>query len=174
MLTRRRFLATGAAGATLLLAARVWHGPWLEEAHPEGVFKASPGASLSPVALSISCAVAPVLLGVSLKSAEEQRAFAKAFEATVNTLPLATQREVADLFKLLSFGPARAAMTGLRTPWSKATPPAIEEALKRLRHSRITLMQSAYHALRELCAAAWYADSAHWGTMNYQPPVIRA
>jgi hypothetical protein len=46
----------------------------------------------------------------------------------------------------------------------------IEAALRRMRHDDAALRQQAYHALRDLSNAAFYAEPAHWSLLGYPGP----
>jgi hypothetical protein len=62
-------------------------------------------------------------------------------------------------------------MMGLRPAWDEATVPEVQLALQGLRTSALSLRQQAYHALRDLTNAAWFADPSSWAAMGYDGPV---
>ncbi len=92
-------------------------------------------------------------------------------DATLRALPPATQREVSDLLALLALPPGRLALAGLGCDWPRADVVQIQAALQAMRNSRIGLRRQAYHALRDLTHAAYFADSATWVQLGYPGPV---
>jgi hypothetical protein len=92
-------------------------------------------------------------------------------DATLRAMPAATQREVGDLLTLLALPPGRLALAGLATDWRLAEVAQIQAALQTMRTSRLNLRRQAYHALRDLTHAAYFASSATWEQMGYHGPV---
>jgi hypothetical protein len=91
-------------------------------------------------------------------------------ETTLSALPQWTQLELADLLAVLALAPGRIALSGLVSDWSSASVTEIQAALQTMRTSRIGLRQQAYHALRDLTHAAYFADSATWAKLGYPGP----
>ena len=91
-------------------------------------------------------------------------------DATLRALPPSAQLEVADLLALLALAPGRLALTGLSADWGSASVTQIQAALQAMRGSRVALRQQAYHALRDLTHAAYFADSATWPRLGYPGP----
>ena len=73
-------------------------------------------------------------------------------------LPLATQKEIQDLFGLLALGPARRFLAGVPDGWASASAEQVGAFLQGWRHHRFATLQVAYHALHDLVLGAWYAD----------------
>ena len=92
-------------------------------------------------------------------------------DATLRAMPSATQREVGDLLALLALPPGRLALAGLAADWRLADVAQIQAALQAMRTSRLDLRQQAYHALRDLTHAAYFADSATWAQLGYPGPI---
>lgn len=92
-------------------------------------------------------------------------------DGTLRAMAPATQREVADLLALLALPPGRIALAGLTTDWAYASVAQVQAALQSMRTSRLTLRRQAYHALRDLTHAAYFADSATWTQLGYPGPV---
>lgn len=90
--------------------------------------------------------------------------------ATLRALPPASQREVAELLAVLATRPGRFALAGLTTDWRRADVAQVADALQAMRTSRLALRQRAYHALRDLTHAAYFADSATWVQLGYPGP----
>jgi hypothetical protein len=91
-------------------------------------------------------------------------------EVTLAALPPAMQIEVNDLLVLLDSAPGRLVMTGLMTDWHLAGVAQVQSALQSMRTSRIDLRQQAYHALRDLTHAAYFASTATWTQLGYPGP----
>lgn len=89
---------------------------------------------------------------------------------TLAGLPPALQAEVAQLGAVLCSPPGRLALAGLSTDWSQASVPQVQGALQRMRLSSLTLKQQAYHALRDLSNAAWFASASNWPAIGYPGP----
>jgi len=123
-------------------------------------------------------AIVPVLLAGSLP--EEKNALRQAVESTVADVELAisglhpmSQQELAELFALLSFGPARWLLTGIGVGWTEATPDSVARFLARWRHSFWALPQAGYQALHQLVIAAWFSQPRAWAAIGYDgPPVL--
>lgn len=157
MTTRREFLKTGVAGALLLNVA--------------GCSRA-PGDDGRVVVLA---ALIPVFLEGALPAGGETRSelitrTIVGVEKAIAGLSLATQKEVGELFDLLSFAPTRMIVAGIWSPWPEATPQAIGEFLESWRHSRFDLLKSGYAALHDLIFGAWYARPDTWAAINYPGP----
>ena len=91
-------------------------------------------------------------------------------DATLRALPAFTQRDVGDLLSLLAQPPGRLALAGLASDWSAADVLQIQAALQSMRSSRLDLRRQAYHALRDLTHAAYFADSSTWVQLGYPGP----
>jgi len=157
MTTRREFLKTGVAGALLLNVA--------------GCSRA-PGDGGRAVVLA---ALIPVFLEGALPAGDETRSELIArtiagVEKAIAGLSLSTQKEVGELFDLLSFAPTRMIVAGIWSPWPEATPQAIGEFLESWRHSRFDLLKSGYAALHDLIFGAWYARPDTWAAIHYPGP----
>jgi uncharacterized protein YjiS (DUF1127 family) len=91
-------------------------------------------------------------------------------EVTLRALPQWTQRELADLLAVLALPPGRLALSGLTPDWASASVAEIQAALQTMRTSRMGLRQKAYHALRDLTHAAYFADRSTWPLLGYPGP----
>lgn len=91
-------------------------------------------------------------------------------DATLRALPLSTQGEVAELLTLLAAAPGRLALTGLSADWARANVAQIQAALEAMRTSQIGIRQQAYHALRDLTHAAYFAGPDTWAQLGYPGP----
>jgi hypothetical protein len=164
---RRTLLKLGvASGATLALvgggAALFYEAAWRE-------------GRLTETGRRVLGAVACAVLDGSLPAdAGAQQAAIAAhldrMDATLRAMPPATQREVGDLLALMALPPGRRALAGLATDWAQADVAQIQAGLQAMRSSRLALRQQAYHALRDLTHAAYFADSATWSQLGYPGP----
>jgi hypothetical protein len=89
---------------------------------------------------------------------------------TISGLPAAARAELAQLLSVLAFGPGRLLFAGLASPWPSATTEQILESLQSMRTSSLQLRMQAYHALRDLTYAAYFADPSTWPAIGYPGP----
>ncbi len=94
-------------------------------------------------------------------------------EATIAAMPPAVQAEVDELTTLAASAPGRLALTGLATPWERASDAELIAMMRALRDSSLALRQQVFQALRELTLAAWLSEPANWPAVGYpgQMPV---
>lgn len=167
--SRRSFIKIGLVGAVALAAGggiyRLVQGP-----APLGRFV------LDGEAKAALGAIVPVMLGpvLPLEPAARTTAIAAAIgrvHHAILGLPLATQKEVQDLFGLLALGPARRFVAGVPDAWANARPEQVAAFLQSWRLHRFAMLQTAYHALHDLIIGAWYADPSSWGAIGYPGPI---
>ena len=166
--TRRTFLKAGALAAIALAAGggiyRVTHPP-------------KPAAFvLDGEARDALHAIVPAVLAGALPAdgAARDRALAGAIarvHQAILGLPLATQKEVQDLFGLLALAPARRLLTGVTGGWAHAEPAQVAAFLQDWRVHRLGLLRSAYAALHDLVLGGWYADPSTWAAIGYPGPI---
>lgn len=130
---------------------------------------------MTPAARGVFRAVARGVLDGSLPAAQAARdaaldAHLKRLDDTLVAFPVPTQAELSQLLALLASAPGRLALAGLRTDWPEASPQDVQHALQDMRTSGLALRQQAYHALRDLTNAAYYADPGIWSLMGYPGP----
>jgi len=163
---RRSFLKLGAGTAALLAVAgagvAMWQPGWQQ-------------GRLGPAARQVLTAVADAVLDGALPATPAERAQAlqalvTRFETTVSGLPAVVRGEISDLFAVLGTAPGRRVIAGLSTPWAQAPIGEVAMALQDMRRSSLAVRQQAYHALRDLVNAAWYADASTWAQMGYPGP----
>jgi hypothetical protein len=169
MTRRRSFLKIGAASAIAL----AFGGAVYRQRNPP-----SPARPfmLDGAAHGVLAAVVPAMLASALPDDPTARADAvTAATARVRdailALPLATQKEIEDLFGLLSLGPARRWLAGLSSDWDGATPQQVHDFLQSWRTHRLATLQIAYLALHDLILGAWYADPSTWVAIGYPGPL---
>ena len=177
MLTRRRLIQTGIAGAILLAVADVGYQFVSDErSAPSDTFDFKVLGAESRVIVG---AIVPVMLAGALPSSGEQRVLAirdvvRGFDTAVAGLSPSTQGEVQQLLTLLAFPPTRLAVAGVWHPWHATNTREIDAFLTRWRYSNFTLLRSAYDALHQLINAAWYGNAESWPAINYPgPPTVQ-
>lgn len=169
MISRRAFLKTGAAGAlALALGGAVYRR--LNPPAPARPFM------LDGAARGVLAAVVPAMLASALPADPAARAAAVAATTArvrdaVLALPLATQKEVQDLFGLLALAPARRWLAGVSNGWDGAAPQEVHDFLHNWRTHRLATPRIAYLALHDLILGAWYADPSTWGAIGYPGPL---
>ncbi len=165
---RRTLLGLGIAGAAALAlaggGAALWHAPALRD------------GTLLPAGRTVLQAVARAVLDGSLPGQEGASrsaldAHLQRMQATLAALPPATQREMDDLLSLLAIAPGRLALGGLGKPWAEASVAELQEALRSMLESSFALRRQAYHALRDLTHAAYFADRSTWPLLGYPGPL---
>lgn len=99
------------------------------------------------------------------------QAWSERFVQLVGGLPEATQAELSDLLTLLNMGVGRLLLCGHTEDWRTLPRPALRERLAGMRTSAWVLRQQAYHALRDLTHAAFYAHPDTWPAIGYGGPL---
>lgn len=161
MLNRRQLIQTGLAGS-LFLGFSGW-------------INAAGGRSLSTAERAMLASVAAAFLDGALPKEGELRQ--KLLERTVDGiakavagLSVATQKEIGELFGLLTIAPARLLVAGVVNSWSNANLAEVTAFLESWRGSRFGLLQSGYAALHDLTFGAWYARPDSWDAIGYPGP----
>jgi len=90
--------------------------------------------------------------------------------AAINGLPLRVQKEISDLFGLLSMAPTRRLLAGVPA-WPEATPAEVAAFLQSWRTHRTEMLQTAYHGLHDLVLGGWYVDPSSWAAIGYPGPM---
>ena len=135
-------------------------------AHPAGRFV------LDDPAAAILRAIIPVMLNGAIEPgpAAALQASQRVLGA-IGGLPLATQKEIQDLFALLSFGATRRLLAGVPAAWPEASPAEVGNFLNSWRTHRIGMLQSAYAALHDLIIGSWYTNENTWSAIGYPGPI---
>jgi hypothetical protein len=164
-LPRRTFLKAGLIGTLALAAAG---GIYRATQPPEALSR----FILDDAAKSVLGAVIPVVLkdAIDPASSNVEVAIIRVRDA-ITGLPLATQREIQDLFGLLTLGLSRRFLAGLPDAWPQAKEEDVTAFLQSWRLSRFALLQSAYHALHDLIIGSWYTNEATWAAIGYPGPI---
>ena len=80
------------------------------------------------------------------------------------------QAEVDELIAIVSSAAGRLALIGLSTDWQQARPEQVATALQGMRSSTLAVRQQAFHALRDMTNASWFADPSTWPSIGYPGP----
>jgi hypothetical protein len=167
-MNRRSWLGLGLAGSTLLAGGGV--AAWLADAGP--VWR---DGRLLGNGRGVLRAVARGVLDGTLPHEPEPLdraldAHLQRLEATVASLAPAAQAEFGELLTLLATTPGRRLFAVLEVPWHAASVAQLQAMLQGLRESRLMLRRAAYHALRDLTHAAYFADERTWPQLGYPGP----
>jgi hypothetical protein len=153
MIGRREFIKAGLAGSVLLACAGRVSAAADEEA-----------AMLSAVSAAVMVGMLP--RDPALRAAALKETVAGIRHAVAG-LSLASQKEVAELFTLLTLSPTRRFLAGVSAPWAEARGEDVATFLENWRYSRFALLQGAYAGLHDLVLGAWYARPEHWDAIGY-------
>ena len=163
--SRRSFLKVGLIGSiTLAGAGGIYR--LMRPATTATKFKldgaaASALASIIPVILKDAIVPSPTAIDTATSRVV----------GAISGLPLSTQKEIQDLFGLLSFGAARRLLAGVPDQWHNARPEDVAAFLQSWRVHRLGMLQSAYAALHDLILGAWYTNEASWAAIGYPGPM---
>lgn len=164
-LSRRSFLKAGIVGTlALALAGGLYRAARQHETPSrfalDDAAKAALGAII-PVVLKDAVAPASPAVQVAINRVQD----------AIAGLPLRTQKEIQDLFALLTLGPTRRFLAGMPDDWPNAHQEDVAAFLQNWRLHRIGMLQSAYHALHDLITGPWYADESNWASIGYPGPI---
>ena len=164
-LTRRSFLKVGIIGALTLAAA----GGVYRMTHPSAP---SQRFVLDEDIRAALTAIIPAILTNAVRpGTPDVQAAIERTHAAILGLPLATQKEIQDLFALLTLGPTRRFLAGLPDDWAHARQEDVAAFLQSWRLHRIGMLQAAYHALHDLVTGPWYSDESTWQAIGYPGPI---
>ena len=165
---RRSLLKLGFLGAAVLAVA----GGGLALIRP-GLDGGRLGAVGRDVFGAIARAVLDGLLPVDTAARDATLvAHLQRLDATLSGLPAATRAELSQLLALLGSAAGRRAVAGLASDWPAAGVAELQSALQSMRTSRLELRQQAYHALRDLTNAAYFAGPRTWTSIGYPGPKL--
>lgn len=163
---RRRLLQLG-LGATAVLAIGGGAIALMQPGLDNGRLGAAGRTVFEAVARGVLDGTLPTDEGARRR---ELAAWRERLDDTLAAFPSHIQSELSQLLALLATTPGRLALAGLSTDWPDATPLELQSALQSMRVSSLALRQQAYHALRDLTNAAYYADPSAWSTIGYPGP----
>jgi hypothetical protein len=163
--SRRSFMKVGLVSAIALAVAGGFYRT-LNAPSPLGKFTLDGDAKAALAAI-----IAVVLKGTISSSAQSTEAATARVQGAIAGLPLVTQKEIHDLFALLTLGPTRRFLAGIPDNWSEAKTDDVTAFLQNWRVHRISMLRSAYHALHDLIIGPWYADESTWVSIGYPGPI---
>ena len=169
---RRTLLKLGVASGALLAVAGA------------GLALLKPGlerGQLSAPAKALMAALAGAVLEDALPLEAQARQLAlqahlERVDETIAGLPPPLQNELGELLTVLISTPGRRLLAGLSTDWPEAGTSDVHAALQDMRLSAVAVRQQAYHAMRDLTHAAYFAHPDTWAYLGYtgQIPVSAA
>ncbi len=164
---RRTLLKVGALGSAVLAVAGGAAWVFTERAWS--------GQALTATGRQVLGAVARAVLDGTLPAdAAAAQAAIDAHLARMNTtvvgMPPGVQAEVNELLTILGTAAGRIGLAGLTTAWGQASVAQLQGVLQDMRTSSLAPKQQAYHALRDLTHAAYFADAGTWAAMGYPGP----
>jgi hypothetical protein len=163
---RRTLIKVGAAAGALLAVAGGAVALW-RPARVDGRLTAPAAAMLTALARTVLGGLLPA---EPAGEAAALAALAARFEATVAGLSPSQQAEVDELLTISISVPGRVALFGLSASWAEASPGQVADSLQGMRLSSLALRQQAFHAMRDLINAAWFADPSTWAAIGYPGP----
>ena len=133
------------------------------------------GARLGIAGRAVFRAVARAVLDGMLPAEPIARAAAleahqQRLDVTISGLSAASRAELSQLLALLGTAAGRRVLAGLSASWNDASITELQAALQSMRTSSLELRQQAYHALRDLTNAAYFADPGTWSQIGYPGP----
>lgn len=163
---RRTILTLGVVGTTVL-AVTGGALALIQPARRNAAFSDSARTMLSAVARAV---LAEILPAENEANAAAMQGLLQRLQTTISGMPTAMQAEVDELLTIVSSAPGRRALVGLSDSWDVASTPAVTGALQDMRTSSLAVRQQAFHALRDLTNAAYFADPSAWPTIGYPGP----
>ncbi len=91
-------------------------------------------------------------------------------DKTLTWTSSAAQKQVGDLFGLLSMGVTRGPLTGIWGSWENASDAEVRAFLERWRDSRLDMLRQGHSALNQALQMAWYALPVSWDAAGYPGP----
>lgn len=178
-LSRRRFLRTGLCGAVFLATVSVTAG-LSDYAGQLSAVDTQRGASyrfyfLTAEDIGLFEALLPAILGSALPAQDQASRAAIAgtierIDAGIHHFGPANQKELRQLFDLLTFGLTRMAVAWIGSSWRNVTAEQADAFLHRWRSSRIGLFNNGYMALTKISNVAFYGDKDNWHLSGYPGP----
>ena len=131
------------------------------------------GSTLSPPARQIFRAVALAVLDTMLPTPPDDAiaSLLQRLDVTISGLPPPARIELSQLLAVLATVGGRRMLTGVDVDWAEASIAQVQRGLRTMRDSSFDLPQQAYHALRDLTNAAYFADPSTWSRIGYPGPV---
>lgn len=163
---RRTLLTLGFVAGTLLAVAGGTVA-LLSPGRRDGKLTEAGRAMIAAVARAV---LGPLLPQDPVNQAQALHAHLERVQTTIAGMPPAMQSELDDLLTIVASAPGRLALVGLNSGWQTATDPQVTAALQGMRESALVLRQQAFHALRDITNASYFADPTTWAAIGYPGP----
>lgn len=130
---------------------------------------------LRPDDIILLSALIPAALGSTLSADLATRTpildtMLQRIDGMILRLGAPNQKQLLQLFDLLSFAPSRYLTAGLTSTWDKATPAEVDAFLQRWRDSRVGLFNAAYRMLCKVATVTYFALPASFKESGYPGP----
>lgn len=131
--------------------------------------------NLRPQDVELIKALIPAVLAGSVTAGDEtqMKQTLISFDTLLGDLSESILLMTRQAFDVLNFAPSRALLVGQWANWSRASVQDAQNALERLRDSRIALLNAIYASVIRLIASAWYLIPANAATTGYPGPPKR-
>lgn len=169
VLNRRQFLRIGLFGTALLATAGGVAS--LSGCSPDT--SAQGFQQLRESDLPMLRRVIPVVLAGALPQKQQADTIESVMQALDNNLHHLSpnlNRQVTQLFDLLTLGVTRGPVTGIWGSWENASDEAVKAFLRRWENSSFALLQQGQNALTNLILLSCYSTSASWPQCGYPGP----
>ncbi len=167
MIRRRTWLKWGGVSTVVLATAGAGVVLTTPPGFSDGALSRGAGEACKAVARAVLDGRLPADVAAREKALD---AHLVRLETVITAFPAAVQSEISEMLTLLSTTPGRVALTGMLSSWASADVEDVQKGLATMRRSSLGLELQAYHALRDLTHAAWYADETHWSELGYPGP----
>lgn len=131
--------------------------------------------NLRPQDVELITALIPAVLAGNVTAGDEAQVKQTliSFDTLLGDLSDSILLMTRQAFDVLNFGPSRALLAGQWAGWSRASVQDAQNALERLRDSRISLLNAIYANVIRLVASAWYLIPTNAATTGYPGPPKR-
>ncbi len=166
--SRRTFLKLGVVATVVVAAGGAIYRSLNPQQHEKHVLDGEAKIALHAIVQAMLHNALPA------KGPEREAAVKQAIsnvELAISGLPYHAQKEVANLFGLLSIGLARRLLTGVSSGWSEAQTQEVGAFLQNWRLHSSAIFQSGYHALHDLILGPYYGNPANWPSIGYPGPL---
>ena len=164
---QRRTLLTLGIVTGALLAVAGGTVALLSPGRRDGKLTAAGRAMFAAVARAV---LGPLLAQDPVMQVQALHAHLERVQATIAGMPPAMQSELDELVTIVASAPGRLALVGLNTGWRTATESQVTAALQGMRESPLALRQQAFHALRDITNASYFAGPTTWAAIGYPGP----
>lgn len=168
-LNRRQFLKVGILGTAVLVAAG-----GIASLSGCSADSAAPGfRQLRSDDLRMLRRLIPVVLAGAMPESQQAATVEQvllSLDNNLDRLSPSLNRQVLQLFDLLTTGITRGPVTGIWGSWADASDEAVSAFLRRWENSSFALFQQGQHALSNLILLACYSTPIAWAQCGYPGP----